>query len=249
MAPPITDRWVAGSWIRSEWPDDPPVPLRPGQAAQIRAQLDTVGAQDTDVVEVPVGLVRQLLALAEGGRRVPGARIEDAETNATYYVTVARRDQAAGLRTVEVVPLDPSRPVDPRAFRIPERALADAAAVVLARQRAALRIGDPDDPDQLARVISSPRSARPAGDSRPDAEQLREDVRAGLPIAAIAERYDRSKSTVLQWLRKARRERPDLDWPAVRHPGVKHKFTPRTELPGDGPHQTPGDDPSSGSHK
>ncbi|QCV88880.1 hypothetical protein FEZ32_11435 [Acidipropionibacterium jensenii] len=239
MAPPAADRWIASSWFRQEWRDDPPVPLRPGQAAQIIEELDKAGVRDADMVEVPAGLLRQLVALAEGGRRVPGARIEDAEMNAAYLVTISPREQSARLRTVEVVPLDPSRPVDPRAFRIPEQSLADAAAVVLARQRAAVRIGDPNDPDQIARVVSSPQSARPASRSRPDAEQLREDVREGLPIEAMAERYSRSKSTILQWLRKARRERPDLNWPAVRHPGVKHQFVARTELPGEDPHQTP----------
>lgn len=188
--------WELATWRRTEGaPDRLPRRLRAELAAEVTDVPD-----DAQVI-LTAGMLRSLLAAHEEPQATHGASIYDPDRRVTYFATIHRAEGQAWLRTVEVVPHD-ERP-HPDVFRVPASAVAAAAARVLAEQAAA---GDPDDV-----VIWGDRVPPPG---TPSAEELREFVRRGETRQTLAALFDKSVSRVDDWLREARRDRPDLDWPA-----------------------------------
>lgn len=196
--------WRMGSWERPQDGSPDRIPRRVYE--ELSRELE--GAPDDQPVQgVTAGMMRALLAPHERRPGTLGATITDLDKRVTYRATIGRAEGQSWIRTVEVIPHD-DRP-DPSVFRIPHGAIADRTAEVLNVQAAVAGEGDPRDV-----LIWGTRGPRPG---IPTPEELRELVRQGLTRKAISELYkDKSLSRVDDWLREARAERPDLDWPPRR---------------------------------
>lgn len=190
---PIHDSWTLSTWQRAV--SEPERISRP-LLASLRGKL--ADAPDDAEVTLTVGTVRALLAAHERPEVERGVRIDDDRRRCTYRVALGRGDGRRWLQHVEVTPWD-DRP-DPAAFRLPPRDLASAAARVLAEQEGT----DPSDPAGV--LIFGDRVPGKA----PDPEELADLVRGGMPREEIARAYGRSLSRVHQWIRQARRDRPEL---------------------------------------
>ncbi|MDO5495923.1 MAG: hypothetical protein Q4G64_09430 [bacterium] len=189
------DSYTGASWLRVESKDQRDA-LPPKQRAAMLADLD--GVPDSAPVAVRADTLRTLLACQAPPTSTRGASIRNESRGVTYLATVARGTDGVHLRSVEVVP--DHVPADPRVWRIPERILTETTAEVLA-----LEAASGDAADSFAWGVDWPDPDRP-----PSAEELAELVNASVTRHAIAERYGRALNTVDQWLRVARRERPEL---------------------------------------
>lgn len=228
MAPPLTDGWTLWPWSRQDDQIREPDPIPDGLLEDLEDQLAT--AKRGDSVQVPAWVLQLLVDNARPAARTPGAVIVDKARGAQYRATVQTGDGEVQLTSVEVLPAEPGGTLSTRALQVPGQHLADAVASYLARQAAAEARSRTEGGSGKAVLMAASVRRKAAA---PSAEELRELVREGLNRTAIAERYDRSASTVDQWLRVARRDRPDLEWPARRRgprPGtVKPKTTTSTK--------------------
>jgi hypothetical protein len=183
--------------------------IRRSLLADLKAKL---GDQpDEREVTVTVGLLRSLLEAHEALPSEPGAAIRDEVAQVTYNVTVGRAPGKAWLRTVEIVP-DSDDP-DPRVFRVPVRRLAELAAEVLALEDG-----------EASLIFNVPEVGENA--PPPDAEELAALIRERIGRQKIADQYGKSLSRVDEWLRLARRERPDLFPARTRGPRPKTPDAP-----------------------
>jgi hypothetical protein len=171
------------------------------------------GCPDDQPVTISADLLRSLLAAHDRAPSEHGASIRDDRAGVTYNVTIGREPGRAWLRTVEILP-DAAEP-DPRVFRVPVRRLADLGAEVLALE------GGEDE--VLVFAVPEPGEKVPPP---PDADELAALIRARVSRQKIADRYGRSPSRVDEWLRVARRERPDLFPPRTRGPKPRTTDTP-----------------------
>lgn len=172
-------------------------------------------------------MLRLLVDNARPAPRTPGAVVVDQARGARYRATVQPGDGEVQLSSVEVLPAEPGGTLSARALQVPGQHLADAVAAYLARQAAAEARSRESGGDGRTVLLNATVRRTAAA---PSAEELRELVREGLKRTTIAERYDRSPSTVDQWLRVARRDRPDLDWPPRRRgpqPGTRTSTKPK----------------------
>lgn len=175
---------------------------------------------DGGSVSISAGVLRALLQHTEPQRATAGAAIRNDGRGVTYFVTVDRQGAEVHLRTVEVVP--DRAPADPRVWRIPERVLADTAAEVLALEDSS---GDPEH--TLVWGVDWPDPDRP-----PNAEELAQLINSKVTRKVIAKRYGRALGTVDQWLRVARKERPDLFPPRTRGPRPEQETPEAQGAPG-----------------
>lgn len=212
MAPPITDGWTLWPWSRVD-PDAPePDPIPEGLLDDIEARLAGHRGRG-DTVKLPSWVVQLLVDNARPAPMTAGAVVVDTVRGAQYRATIQRSEGVAQLASVEVSPIEPGATLPAGTFRVPGKHIADAVSGFLAQRAAAearSRQSGGDGGSVLFNATVRKESATPT------AEELRELVRAGLNRGAIASRYGRAISTVDQWLRKARRDRPDLDWPERR---------------------------------
>lgn len=200
---PIHSSWKLGTWWKV---DGEPERLSPSLVADLTAKI--AHSADDQRVVVTAGMLRALLAAHERTEQTRGAEIVDPERRVTYRATVGRGEGRAWLRTVEVIPHDEEP--DPKVFRVPVQAVADMTALILAQQ------GESDSVFIMGET--------PPREGQPDAEQLAALLHQGETRRTLAARFDKSVSRVDDWLRLARRERPDLDWPARRR-GPKPQTT------------------------
>ncbi|MCV7700722.1 helix-turn-helix domain-containing protein [Micrococcus luteus] len=199
--------WSVWGWSRHEEAELPPAgapdPLRPDVRAEIWATLAEAG--DDDTVELPAWALRSLMAETEpSGRDVPGVLITDDQRGVHYRATIHDDGREATLRTLEVAPTD--LPADEALFQPPVRSIVRAADRFLRAQRM-------DAEEGVALVAQRDEPARPSRRRRPDDGTLCEHLNARMNRDEIAERYGVSPNTVDQWLRRGRKNSPDLPWP------------------------------------
>lgn len=188
-------------WERSSW-------TRPADGTALRQHAlrawlieQTEGLADDAAVPFTLAELREVLTVSKPSPGTRGARLRDKGRGVVYNVTIDPTLGSVGLRTVEIV----TKGTDDRAvFRVPVAELIREAAAVQAFEAA-----HADDDSRPAIVIG-------AKGGSPTPETLLTLIRGGVSRAEIATRYERSVGRVDQWLREARDERPDLDWPETR---------------------------------
>ncbi|PRB04970.1 hypothetical protein CQ047_16050 [Microbacterium sp. MYb72] len=201
-----SDQWDASTWSRPTDGIDGGRFNLYGLRSLLRDALDEASDLPDDAPGPTIGDLREWWSrtAVESDR---GAEIVNPAGSAIYRVTLDPRPGSAELRTVEVIATGDN--TDPSIFRVPVGTLAAQARAVLALP---------------ADIVIGAR-----GPARPTAETLAEHARDRIPRSKIAERYDRKVATVDQWMREARRERPDLDWPERRRgPSPRAQTPPAT---------------------
>lgn len=207
----MTDRTSRLTATVSQQPRQPPERLPPKLRDELsRAVAD---APDAQPVQLRADLVRALLRAHEPGPTEAAVTIRDEQRRVTYVARVSTgQDGRVWLAGVRVEPDDSDQAEpDPRVWRVPARELAALAAEALAVHALA---AEPEHTVTAGVALPDP-------DAPPDAAELAALVRAGVRRQAIAERYGRSLSRVDDWLRLARRERPELFPPRRRGPKPK----------------------------
>lgn len=202
----VSDSWTAVVVtvpVRGE-----PVPRR--AADDLAAQID--GLPDDADVSLPAGVVRALLAPHRTERTELAVTVMDTNKGVTYRTKVARGRGRVALAEVTVQPSDPLT-ADLSVWRVPAQALADAAALTLARHEAAASAAE--RPEAAVTFVGE-GAVLPDPDGIPTAEQLCDALNAGETRHTIAARWHRSVARVDQWLRVARRDHPELPWPPRR---------------------------------
>ncbi len=188
-----SDRWEASTWSRPTDGIDGGKFRLAALRTLLRDALADAAELPDDAPGPPIGELRQWWERTEVTLE-SGAEIVNPSGTAVYRVTLDPRPGAVELRTVEVIGTGEN--ADPNIFRVPVSTLAAQARAVLSLP---------------ADIVIGARSQ-----PRPSAEELAQLARDRIPRSKIAERYDRKVATVDQWMREARRERPDLDWPERR---------------------------------
>lgn len=194
---------IREGWMLSTWERELPIEgnrIMPRRRAELAAKI--ADASDGSGVRLSAGELRKLLAAYDRPYE-RGARIEGTGENAgVIYLATIDAERPGRLRTVEVIATD--HPPDPKAFRVPVRLLEDLTRYVLTMQDEVTA----DDPRDVVFVEwDVPR------DGIPTPEALHELQTQGVTAGGIGKLYSRSETRVFQWLRSARQERPDLDWP------------------------------------
>lgn len=212
MAPPISDRW-AGNCSLWRCEVGSPERIRPRLLADLLRDLEGVPG-DSEVTGLTVDGLRELLAAHKRPPVELGAEITDPERRVTYRCLIGRGEGRVWLKHCEVIPheADP----DPAIWRIPAQALADATALELARAVDTAEGGDTSGVVIWGDTI-------PEG-GKPTPEDLSAMLARGETRKTIAKWFGRSESRVDDWLRIARRDRPDLPWPERRR-GPKPRNT------------------------
>lgn len=207
------DRYRAASWRRYVGGEREPAPLPPGFLDEVRERLAGLDDDDDVTLELRAGVLRQIVEHLQpepASSYERGAEVHDEEAGVTYRATIGRDRGRRWLRTVEVIPDDIAAP-EQRVFRVPTNVVAALVAEVHAaeageaRTDAELRMTFGD-----SSVVFGVRHAPPEPSSVPTAEQLARLMHDGLNRREIAGYFGRSVNTVDQWLRRARREQPDL---------------------------------------
>lgn len=152
-------------------------------------------------------ILQQIKDFATAPEPIEGVSLRDQEFRVTYNVLFDDSEDR-DIASVEVVG-EPS--TDPRAWRIPKAELRRQAALFQARQQLS---------DEIEIVSRPPTKSTD--------ERLFELVQVGADRKLIAETLGRSVSRVDQLLREARKRRPDLPWPEVRHSPKKEAKKSKT---------------------
>jgi len=160
----------------------------------IRSALES---DDGDTaVTLKMSQLRQLLGMDRDER---GAIITDHQLGVTYRATISTEHVGVPrLASLEIEGLDLAQ--HPKGFRVPVQTVAEITAAELARP---------------ADTFTWDMDAKPRGE-RPEPEELLALVQRGEGNAKIAAKYQRPIDTVNRWLREARRDHPELAWPARR---------------------------------
>ena len=159
-----------------------------------------------------------------------GASVFDADHRVTYYVTVGRGNGQVWIRSIEVEVERTGQRIDNAVLRrIPLATLAEHVALFLDRRaltRASIGAGRPKEGRlPLFGTIAPPGSIRLEGNEVPTTTELARMLRDGHTRATIAQHFERSPSTVSDWIRRAYREVPE-QMPQKKKPGPKVKGTP-----------------------
>lgn len=213
MTPAVQTNWKLWPWSAHSADDEALQEASLLDAATVEgmfAKIADVPADATAIVKINAGMLRTLLAAHHRSATVRGAEITDPDRRVSYRATIGRGDGRVWLRSVEIIPDDPDP--DARVWRVPHQAIAEAVALQLAEE------------DRVAANGWFQVGPNRIGDGIPTPEELAELLRRGENRHTIAARYDRSTSRVDDWLRAARRDRPDLDWPRRRR-GPKPRTT------------------------
>lgn len=207
--------WDVWRWERVE-NDDLPASAPPPLSEEVRSELwdQLARMEDHDDVTIPAWVLRSLMAGTEfHGRKVTGAWMHDESRGVNYRATIHTDGPEARLRTLEIEPLRDD--VDESVFQPPVKSIVRTVRRHLrererTEQSGAIylgRLGEPTRPGT---------SARPTNDVL--CRHLAED---GWTRTDIAEEYGVSPGAAGQWLRRARKESPELPWPPRARPGVK----------------------------
>lgn len=136
---------------------------------------------------------------------VPGAEIHDHYRNTTYRATIDQRGKLDHLETVS------------RGSEIDENAL---RRVPVERIRRAVfeQVQAQHGTDAGTLVFTPPGGVRfTEGEGPPEPEELARLMKDhGMRRQELARHYDTAVKNVDRWIRNARRQRPDLPWPAQR---------------------------------
>lgn len=146
---------------------------------------------------VELDLLKELLDAAIGTpRRIVGARIEDPDRGVVYWARISR-DGSPRLVRLEIETTS-GQPVDQRALgRVPVRWIEDATAELLAANERPVVV-----------LLSGDQVTDPGIPTSKEVAAMMRDEK--LKRRDIAARYNRSVSTVDDWIGRARREVPHL---------------------------------------
>lgn len=133
---------------------------------------------------------------------VDGVRIVDADRGIAYSATITGTSEGPRLRTLEVDPTERGEVIDTAALRrVPTVALANYAATFLAEREAAEDRGE-------ALLWVGVGGMKYPSKGKPSPELVAEMLTRGETRHTIARGFDRSPSTVDEWIREARRTVP-----------------------------------------
>lgn len=201
--------WSVWRWARHEDDGEPitsaPPPLTPEARRALLEQLK--GRHDDDTAEVPVWALLALMAETEPrGRTVPGVWIQDDGRGVNYRATIHEAGADSRLRTLEIEPTRDD--ADETVFHPPVKSIIRTARRHL-RERERI-----ESADGVLFLGSPAEPTRPGHSRRPSDEvlcaHLRED---GWTRSDIADEYGVSPGAAGQWLRRARKNSPELPWP------------------------------------